>query len=78
MAKLAKSYYKLADGGRRLNSYMWAIPKALVEQSGIDPDKDIHAFQEHGKIILEQAKKDGKQRLADHLKQPQEGCKNED
>lgn len=71
MAKLAKSYYKLADGGRRLNSYMWAIPKALVEQAGIDPDKDIHAFQEHGKIILEQ-EKEGKQRLADHLEYPLE------
>ena len=66
MAKLAKSYYKLADGGRRLNSYIWAIPKALVEQSGIDPDKDIHAFQEHGKIILEQEKGVNRKREQEH------------
>ena len=52
MATLAKSYYKLADGGRRLNSYIWAIPKVLIAESGIDPDKDVHAFQENGKIIL--------------------------
>ena len=57
MAKLAKSYYKLADGGRRLNSYIWAIPKALIAESGIDPDKDVHTFQENGKIILEQEKR---------------------
>ena len=56
MAKLAKSYYKLADSGRRLNSYIWAIPKVLIAESGIDPDKDVHAFQKDGKIILEQEK----------------------
>ena len=56
MAKLAKSYYKLADGGSRLNSYIWAIPKVLIAESGIDPYKDVHAFHENGKIILEQEK----------------------
>ena len=26
------------------------------QNQGIDPDKDVHAFQENGKIILEQSK----------------------
>ena len=56
MAKLAKSYYKLSDGGRRLNSYIWAIPKVLIGGSGMDPDKDVHGFEKDGKIILEQEK----------------------
>ena len=66
MAKLAKSYYKLADGGRRLNSYIWAIPKALIAESGIDPDKDVHAFQKDGKIILEQEKGVNRKREHEH------------
>ena len=56
MAKLCKNYYRTAKGERRVNSFMWAIPKKIVQEANIDIDKEIHVHAEDGKIILEQDK----------------------
>lgn len=54
MAKLAKMKYRTVDGDLKINTYTTAIPKKIVAESGIDPEKEITVKAENGKIIIEQ------------------------
>lgn len=54
MAKLAKMKYRTVGGDLKVNTYTTAIPKKIVAESGIDPEKEIKVKAEKGKIIIEQ------------------------
>ena len=54
MAKLAKMKYRTVGGDLKINTYNATIPKKIVAESGIDPEKDITVRAENGKIIIEQ------------------------
>lgn len=56
MAKLCKNYYRTAKGDRRINSFVWMIPKRIVKEADIDVEKEVHVHAEDGKIVLEQDK----------------------
>lgn len=51
--KLVKNKYYTSKGEPKLNNYMVYIKKSLVEQSGIDPEKDIKVYVENGKIVID-------------------------
>ena len=54
MAKLAKMKYRTVGGDLKINTYNATISKKIVEASGLDPEKEITARAENGKIIIEQ------------------------
>lgn len=54
MAKLAKMRYRTVGGDLKINTYNATIPKKIVAESGIDPEKEITVRAENGKIIIEQ------------------------
>ena len=51
--KLVKNKYYTSKGESKLNNYMVYIKKSLVEQSDIDPEKDIKVYVENGKIVID-------------------------
>ena len=51
--KLIKNKYYTSKGESRLNNYMVYIRKSLVEQSDIDPEKDVEVYVENGKIVID-------------------------
>lgn len=51
--KLVKNKYYTSKGEPKLNNYMVYIRKSLVEQSDIDPEKDIQVYVEDGKIVID-------------------------
>ena len=56
MAKLVKMKYKTLGGDVKINTYNATISKKIVEESGLDPEKEITVKAENGKIIIEQKK----------------------
>ena len=58
MAKLVTQKYYTKDGSAKVNSYFASIPKKIVEESGIDTNKEITIKTEKGKIIIEEVKDD--------------------
>ena len=54
MAKLAKMKYRTVGGDLKINTYNATIPKKIVAESGLDPEKEITVRAENGKIIIEQ------------------------
>lgn len=56
MAKLVKMKYRTVVGDLKINSYNATIPKKIVAESWIDPEKEITVKAEKGKIIIEQKK----------------------
>lgn len=54
MAKLAKMKYRTVGGDLKVNTYTTTIPKKIVKESGLDPEKEITVKAEKGKIIIEQ------------------------
>ena len=53
MQKLAKNYYRLANGEKRINCYMANIPKEVVGKTNITDDDEIKIYAEDDKIIIE-------------------------
>ena len=53
MAKMTKMYYYNSKGEKKLNCYMIPVPKALVEQAGLE-NKEIKLVLNGNKIILEE------------------------
>lgn len=51
--KLVKNNYYTSKGESKLNNYMVYIRKSLVEQSDIDPEKDIKVYVENGKLVID-------------------------
>ena len=56
MAKLIKMKYRTLVGDIKINSYNASISKKIINESGIDPEKEIIVKAENGKIIIEQKK----------------------
>ena len=54
MAKLSKMKYRTVGGDLKINTYNATIPKKIVAESGLDPEKEITVRAENGKIIIEQ------------------------
>ena len=52
MARLVANKYYGRNGDVKINSYMLALPKSLVKESGIQPDKVLVMEAEDGKIII--------------------------
>ncbi|MBQ6632462.1 MAG: AbrB/MazE/SpoVT family DNA-binding domain-containing protein [Romboutsia sp.] len=52
MPKLAKNYYRKANGEKRINCYMANIPKEIVRKSGIEGDDEIAVYEWYGEIII--------------------------
>ena len=55
--KLIKQNYYTAQGEKKINTYKVAVPKVIVEESGITDKDEIYAYAEKGKIIIEKVKK---------------------
>lgn len=58
MAKLVTNKYYTKGGIEKINGYFASIPKKVVEESGIDTDKQVTVTAEKGKIIIEEVKDD--------------------
>lgn len=58
MAKLVTNKYYTKGGAEKVNGYFASIPKKIVEESGIDTEKQIIVRSEEGKIIIEEDEKD--------------------
>ena len=56
MAKLIKIKYRTVGGDLKINAYNATISKKIINESGIDPEKEITVKTENGKIIIEQKK----------------------
>lgn len=54
MSKLAKQYYRLKDGTKKLNCYHIAITKNILESANIKDDVDLNIKTKKGKIIIEE------------------------
>lgn len=54
MAKLVTNKYYTKGGVEKVNGYFASIPKKIVEESGIDTEKQITVRSEEGKIIIEE------------------------
>lgn len=52
MGKLVKQKFNSVNGDRKVYSYLVAIPKKVIIESNIDPDKEIKIKVENGKIVL--------------------------
>ena len=52
MAKIVKQRYIKADGSKEVYSYLIPVPKKIIAESKINPDKPIQIKVEHGKIII--------------------------
>ena len=57
--KLAKNNYYTAKGAKKLNNYLVYINKRLVEEAGINPDKENKVYVEGNKIIIVNVNRDG-------------------
>lgn len=54
MGKLAKQYYyKTSTGEKKLQCYKVMIPKEIINQTNINPEKEIKVYTKDGKIIIE-------------------------
>ena len=53
MPKLARNNYTDAKGVRKLNCYSIAIPKKVVEETGINADDEVIVYANGDKIIIE-------------------------
>lgn len=51
--KLAKQYYRLSDGTRKINCYHIAISKKALDDAGLNPKDDYKLKIKKGKIIIE-------------------------
>lgn len=56
MVKLAKQYYRLADGTKKINCYHVAISKQMLKDARIDENSKIKITAEKNKIIIERLK----------------------
>lgn len=54
MAKMVKQKYRTLKGDIKLNTYFVTVPKKVVENSGMDPDRDVIVKAENGKIVIYQ------------------------
>lgn len=52
MAKLVKQRFINGKGERKVYSYLIPISKIKIEESGIDPDKEISIKIENGKLVI--------------------------
>lgn len=52
MAKLIKNNYKTLKGDIKINCYKVNIPRKIIEEAGINPNKDITVKSEKNKIII--------------------------
>lgn len=52
MAKLVKQKFTNAKGERKIYSYLIPVSKTLIEESKIDPDKEINIKLENGKLVI--------------------------
>lgn len=52
MGKLAKQKYTTAKGERKVNCYMVAIPKKVVEQSCLEDNDDLAIYVDYGMIVI--------------------------
>ena len=50
--KLVKNNYYTSKGVVKLNNYLVYVNKKLVEEAGINPDKEIKVYVEGNKIII--------------------------
>jgi len=53
MPKLARNNYTDAKGVRKLNCYSIAIPKRVVEETGIKDNDEVMVYANGDKIIIE-------------------------
>lgn len=53
MVKLAKQYYWLKDGTKKLNCYHIAINKKILDDANINDDAELNIKAKKGKIIIE-------------------------
>lgn len=54
MAKMIKQKYRTLGGDVKLNCYYITVPKKVVEESGLNPDREIIVKAENNKIVVEQ------------------------
>lgn len=57
MVKLAKQYYRLMDGTKKINCYHITITKSILEKANINEDAELNIKVKHKKIIIEESKK---------------------
>ena len=53
MAKLTKNQYRTLKGDIKVNCYKANIPKEIINESSIVPEKDIIIYAKENKIIIE-------------------------
>ena len=58
MAKLIKNNYRTITGDIKVNCYKVNIPRKIIEESGMDPNKEIEIKIEKNKIIIEEKRDD--------------------
>ena len=56
MAKLAKQYYRLADGSKKINCYHVTISKEILNKAKIDENAELKIYTKNKKIIIEKEK----------------------
>ena len=54
--KLARQYYRLADGSKKINCYHIAITKKMLEQANINENAELNLKIKNKKIIIEEVK----------------------
>lgn len=52
--KLVKMCYVTLKGEKKINTYNANIPKKIVQESGIDDNKELIAIAEKNKIIIKE------------------------
>lgn len=55
MAKLVRSYWKTKDGEKKLNCYLVAVPKAIIEKTIKDGSADIEVVADGDRVIIKRA-----------------------
>lgn len=53
MVKLAKQYYRLADGSKKINCYHVTISKEILSKAKIDENAELKIYTKNKKIIIE-------------------------
>lgn len=51
--KLVKNKYYTSDGKAKINNYMLAISKSIINEAGFNGDENIKVYAKDGKIIVE-------------------------
>jgi len=56
MVKLAKQYYRLVDGAKKVNCYHLNISKDTIKKANIDENAELSIKIKHKKLIIEEKK----------------------